>query len=271
MNTLYLIPTPIGNLEDMTLRGLRLLKEVDLIAAEDTRNSFKLLQHFEIQTPMLSYHEHNKLARLNQIMDALAIGDVALISDAGTPGISDPGYELVQEAIRQGVKVVPLPGANALLPALIASGLPTDAFAFYGFPPRKYEALRSFLASIEGLRETLVFYESPKRLVETLIAVEEVLGNRPAAVAREISKYYEEILRLPVQDLIQHFTDTPARGEIVLVIGGQPLASAETWSEAQVRAAMQALLDEGHKRSEAAKMVAEQSGWDRRELYALKL
>ncbi|PJF37319.1 MAG: 16S rRNA (cytidine(1402)-2'-O)-methyltransferase, partial [Candidatus Thermofonsia Clade 1 bacterium] len=163
MHTLYIVPTPIGNLEDITLRALRVLRQVRLIAAEDTRHSRILLDHYQISTPLLSYHEHNKLARLEQLREALAQGDVALISDAGTPTISDPGYELVRAALAFGAKVVPLPGANAAITALAASGLPTDSFLFVGFPPRRPAKVRAFFAQYAALRATLICYESPNR------------------------------------------------------------------------------------------------------------
>jgi 16S rRNA (cytidine1402-2'-O)-methyltransferase len=195
---------------------------------------------------------------------------VALISDAGTPGISDPGYELIQQAIIAGVKIISLPGPNAAITALVASGLPTDSFLFLGFPPRKYQALHEFLSELAPLRHTLVFYESPNRLVETLHIMQEVWGPRPAAVARELSKFYEDCQRGPLPDLIQHYTETPPKGEITLIVAGNTLRP-EMWTEAQVLAAMRDLLAGGVKRAEAAKRLAEESGWDRRELYDLAL
>jgi 16S rRNA (cytidine1402-2'-O)-methyltransferase len=272
MSILYIVPTPIGNLEDITLRALRILKEVDLIAAEDTRTSRKLIDHYDIQTPLTSYHEHNKLTKAEAIFEVLSQGrDVALISDAGTPGISDPGYELIQLAIQAGVPIVPLPGATAITTALVASGLPTDAFSFFGFLPRKYQALQDFLSVIEDRRETLVFYESPNRLVESLHVMRDVFGDRPGVVAREVSKFYEEFRRDSLGGLIDHFSETAPRGEITLLVGGNTGPSDQAWDEEQVRAAMQELIGGGEKRSAAAKLVAEQSGWDRRDLYNLDL
>src|SRR5688572_8881770 len=168
MGTLYIVPTPVGNLEDMTLRALRILREVTLIAAEDTRTTGRLLAHFEIKTSLTSYHQHNESMKLDTILEALSSGDVALVSDAGTPGLSDPGYELIRAAIDHGVTVIPLPGASALLPALVASGLPTDAFTYLGFLPRKASARRTAIEAVAVLPYTLVFYEAPHRLVETL-------------------------------------------------------------------------------------------------------
>ncbi len=269
MHTLYLIPTPIGNLEDITLRALRLLREVRLIAAEDTRHSRILLDHYQISTPMISYHEHNKLTRLESILEALMHGDVALISDAGTPTISDPGYELVRAALAAGVPVVPLPGANAALTALVASGLPTDAFLYLGFPPRRASKLRAFLKQYEGLRATLIFYESPNRLVETLRAMLEVFGDRQAVVALELTKFFEGFSRAPLSELISTFEAEAPRGEVTLLVQGAPDLPETIWDEARVRQALQQLLAEGVKRGAAAKQIAALAGWDRAEVYAL--
>jgi 16S rRNA (cytidine1402-2'-O)-methyltransferase len=272
MPTLYIVPTPIGNLEDITLRALRILREVRLIAAEDTRTTRKLLAHFDIHTPQTSYHEHNKLTKLDAIFDVLAAGDVALVSDAGTPGISDPGYELIREALARGVPVVPLPGPSAAITALVASGLPTDRFLFAGFLPRKEKALRAALADLAAERGTLIVYESPNRLLDTLAAVREVLGDRPVAVGRELTKLYEEVRRGPVSEVLVHYRENPPRGEIVLVIGGA-LEQADDlpWDEDRVRTALSARLDAGEGRNAAARAVAEQAGWNRRDVYNLDL
>ncbi|MDX1995983.1 MAG: 16S rRNA (cytidine(1402)-2'-O)-methyltransferase [bacterium] len=264
------MPTPIGNLEDITLRALRVLREVALIAAEDTRTTRVLLAHYEITTPLTSYHEHNKLTKLDAVMDALATGDVALVSDAGTPGISDPGYELIREAIGRGIRVEPLPGANAVLPALVGSGLPTDSFLYVGFLPRKAGALRADLEALKDEPRTLIAYESPNRLVETLEAVEAAFGSeRQVCVARELSKLYEEFQRGTVRDVLAHFRETPPRGEITLVIGGKLPEAPITWGEDRVRAALYARLDAGEPLSSAAKAVAAESGWERRAIYAM--
>jgi 16S rRNA (cytidine1402-2'-O)-methyltransferase len=271
MSTLYLVPTPIGNLEDITLRALRVLREVALIAAEDTRTSAKLLQHYDIQTPLTSYHEYNKITKAEAIFDLLKAGkDVALIADAGTPTISDPGYELVSLALKAGVKVVPLPGASALLCALAGSGLPTDSFAYFGFLPRKTSALHDLLTEIAPLRQTLIFYESPNRLVESLYALREVLGDRQAVVARELSKYYEEFQRDTLSKLIDHYEGYPPKGEITLLVAGHT-QTPTAWSEEEVRLALRTRLAKGEKRSTAAKNLAQESGWDRRALYDLEL
>lgn len=269
MGTLYLVPTPIGNLEDITLRGLRILREVALIAAEDTRTSHILLHHYAIKTPLTSYHEHNKLTKLDAILGTLATGDVALISDAGTPTISDPGYELVKAVIAAGYRVEALPGANAVLPALTASGLPTDSFLFLGFFPRKHNQQTTLLADIANMRHTLIWYESPNRLIDTLTVIHDQLGNRPICVAREISKKFEEFIRGNIADVITHFGEYAPRGEVVIVVHGAVDAPIERWTEAQLR-------DEIHKRRMAgdplkaiARDLALISGWDRREIYDL--
>jgi 16S rRNA (cytidine1402-2'-O)-methyltransferase len=268
LGTLYIVPTPIGNLEDITLRALRVLREVTLIAAEDTRTTRVLLQHYDIHTPLTSYHEHNKLTKLDVIFDALATGDVALVSDAGMPGVSDPGYELIAAAIARGCTITPLPGANAILPALVGSGLPADRFVYVGFLPRKDKARRELLDSLASERRTLVAYESPNRLTDSLAAILETLGNRPICVARELSKVFEEFQRGTVSDVLAHYLEAPPRGEITLVIGGAPEVS-EAWDEERVRSALQARLEAGETLSNAAKAVAAESGWDRRAVYAL--
>jgi 16S rRNA (cytidine1402-2'-O)-methyltransferase len=269
MGTLYIVPTPIGNLEDITLRALRVLREVALIAAEDTRATRILLQHYDIHTPLTSYHEHNKIAKLDAVFEALSTGDVALVSDAGTPGISDPGYELIQTAIQQGYRVEPLPGANALIPALVASGLPTDGFVYLGFLPKKDSARREFLMDVSRERRTLIAYESPHRLVEALQAIEKILGNRQVCVAREISKIYEEFFRGKISDAVHHYQQSPPRGEIVLLIGGAPAEERAVWDEAQVQKALYDRLARGDSLAQASKAIASESGWDRRAVYAL--
>ena len=269
MRTLYIVPTPIGNLEDMTLRALRILGEVSLIAAEDTRTSRVLTRHFDIDTPMTSYHEHNKLAKMDAILAELARGDVALISDAGTPGISDPGFELIAAAIERGYHVVPLPGACALTTALAGSGMASDRFVYLGFLPRKSAALRSLLAGYAERSETLVAYESPYRLNETLAAIAAVLGDdRRVCVAREISKKFEQFYRGTARELCDHFANDNPRGEVTLVIAGaDPRAAA--WSEARVKQALIDRLEAGEALSRAASAVAKQAGWKKQAVYRL--
>ncbi len=272
MPTLYIVPTPIGNLEDITLRALRVLREVSLIAAEDTRTTRKLLSHYDIHTPLTSYHEHNKLAKLDAIFDALAGGDVALVSDAGTPGISDPGYELIREALAREIPVVPLPGPSAVIVALVASGLPTDRFMFVGFLPRKSKALRDALAELADERATLIAYESPNRLEETLQAVIDVLGDRPVVVARELTKLFEEVWRGPASGALAHYRANPPKGEITLLVSGKiEEESAGPWDEDRVQAALQARLDAGESRKDAARAIAQESGWNRRDVYNLNM
>jgi 16S rRNA (cytidine1402-2'-O)-methyltransferase len=266
MGTLYLIATPIGNLEDITLRALRLLREVDLIAAEDTRHTGRLLAHYEIDTPQISYHEHNKLVRLDVVLEALETGDVALVSDAGTPGLSDPGYELVRAAIERGVPVVPVPGPSALTAALVASGLPTDAFVYLGFLPRRAADRRRLLAGLADERRTLVAFESPHRLARTLADIADVLGDRKIVVARELTKLYEEIWRGPVSAARDHFAGT-VRGEITLVIAGSPWAAPPVWEPGRVRDQVAALMGQGLSHRQAVVQVARASGWSRRAVY----
>jgi 16S rRNA (cytidine1402-2'-O)-methyltransferase len=269
MGILYLVPTPIGNLEDITLRALRILREVSLIAAEDTRTTRVLLQHYDIATPLTSYHEHNKLAKLDALFTALETGDVALVSDAGTPGISDPGYELVSAALAQGVQIVPLPGANAVTTALVASGLPTDSFIYLGFLPRKTRALAALFDSLAGEQRTLVAYESPNRLTDSLALVLVHLGDRPVCVAREVSKFYEEFQRGACSTVLAHYQENPPRGEITLMIGGAAEPADTPWDAERVHAALDARLQAGDSLSRAAKSVAAESGWSRRDVYAL--
>lgn len=271
MGRLYIVPTPIGNLEDISLRALRVLSEAALIAAEDTRTSRVLTRHYDIDTPMTSYHEHNKLSRLEDILSALERGDVALISDAGTPGISDPGYELIAAAIDGGFDVVPLPGASAITAALTGSGLATDRFLFVGFLPRKTGALRESLAELALRQETIVAYESPYRLRETLALLAEVAGaDRRVCVAREISKKFEQFVRGTAAELAEHFKRENPRGEVTLVIAGADAAAA-VWTEAQVRGALSARIAEGASLSRASSEIAKSAGWKKKAVYKLGL
>lgn len=272
MGTLYLVATPIGNLEDITLRALRVLKDAMLIAAEDTRSAHNLLAHFQISTPVTSYFEHNKIKKLDAILDALARGDVAVISEAGMPGLSDPGYELVRAAIARNIRVVPIPGPSALTTALVASGLPTDQFVYLGFLPREKSARRKFLQSVVSESRTLVVYEAPHRLRASLEDIERVLGNRVVCVARELTKMYEEFFRGTVSEARAHFIAQEPRGEFVFVIGGvvgAKHASPKLWSDARVRKEMKRLMKVGLSRTDAAKQVAKESGRERRVIYQL--
>lgn len=268
MATLYVVGTPIGNLEDITLRALRVLKSVHLIAAEDTRKAGVLLQHYEITTPVTSYFEANERRKLEEILSALDAGDVALISEAGMPGISDPGYPLIREAIERGYPVVPIPGPSAQTAALVVSGLPTDQFHFVGFLPRKRP--EAMLERIAGVEATLVLYEAPHRVVQTLQAIQEVLGNRKIAICRELTKLYEEIWRGDVAEALAWLDANPPRGEFTLVVAGASEITA-VWSEDRVRQALEERLAEGLSRSQAARDVATMSGWRRRDVYDLSL
>jgi 16S rRNA (cytidine1402-2'-O)-methyltransferase len=269
MGTLYLVATPIGNLEDISARALRILGEVSLIAAEDTRQTRKLLTHFGIHTSLTSYYEHNKLSKLDNILKALDAGNVALVSDAGTPGLNDPGVELIRASLAAGHAVIPLPGPCAPITALVASGLPTDTFLYLGYLPRKASERRQFIESIEHLPYTLVFLESPHRLVETLADLETVLGGRQIAVARELTKLHEEILRLPLGKARRHFDENPPRGEFTLVIEGSRPQAAETWSEPHLMSAIMAAIQKGESTAGLAARLGSESGWERREVYKL--
>ena len=268
MGTLYLVATPIGNLEDISTRALRVLREASLVAAEDTRHTAKLLSHFSISTPTTSYFEHNKLTKLDLILERLATDDVALVSDGGFPGISDPGYELIREAVARGFTVVPVPGPSAILAALVASGLPTDAFVYLGFLPRKPNDRARLLAANVADPRTLICFETPHRLLDSLADIRRELGDRPLAVCRELTKLHEEIFRGTVSEAIAHFSGG-VRGEITLVIAGRAEPAAETWDEARIHAALAGLIAQGLERKEAAKQVAAQSGWERREVYKI--
>ncbi|MBL8134470.1 MAG: 16S rRNA (cytidine(1402)-2'-O)-methyltransferase [Anaerolineae bacterium] len=220
MGTIFVVATPIGNLEDITVRALRLLHSVRVIAAEDTRHSLKLLNHFQINARLISYHEHNKDSMTTKLLDVARLEDVALVSDAGTPGISDPGYELVRAALDAGIAVEVIPGANAITTALSASGLPSSAFRFVGFPPRKETLFREFVETLRTSAETLVFYESPNRLVKTLALLSEVLGEREAVVTVELTKFFEQFQRGTLGELHHFFGENPLRGEVTLLVGG---------------------------------------------------
>jgi len=266
MSTLFLVATPIGNLEDLSPRAQRVLREVRLIAAEDTRHSRKLLTHFDIHTPLTSYFEHNQRAKLDAVLETLRTGDVALISDAGMPGINDPGYLLVRAALEAGHQVSPIPGPSAPIAALAASGLPTDSFLYLGYPPRKSSERRRALEGVAGLPYTLVLLESPQRLHPTLQDLQAALGNRQVTVAAELTKLYERFFRGSLDQAIKLYQAEPPRGEFTIVVAGaQPKAGA--WDSASVRAALRAASHEPP--SALARRVAAEAGWPRSEVYAL--
>ncbi len=222
MSALYVIATPIGNLEDISLRGLRLLKEVSLIAAEDTRTTRHLLNTYDIKTPLTSYHEHSRRAKLDYLLGHLDREDLALVSEAGMPGLSDPGYDLVVAAIERGISVVPIPGASAVITALAVSGLPTDQFVYVGFLPRRKGQRQRILSSIVEDPRTIAAFETPHRLIEALIDIEEILGNRRISVCRELTKVHEEIFRGRVSQAREYFVEP--RGEFTLIIEGKTRA-----------------------------------------------
>ena len=267
MPSLYIVATPIGNLEDITLRALRVLKEASLIAAEDTRNTRKLLARHNIHTQLTSYHDHNKVQKIPTIIEALGEGDVALVSDAGTPGISDPGLELVQAAIYKGISVVSIPGPSAVVTALAASGIPAEHFLFLGFLPRKKGERQGLLLSVSALPYTIVLFEAPHRLQRTLADLRDVLGDRPMAVVREATKLYEEVFRGTMSQCQEYFT--APRGEFTLVIGGRPRREAPSLLEAEER--LSSLLEQGVSSREARERVAAETGLPRRAIYQIWL
>ncbi len=267
--TLYVVATPIGNLEDITRRALRVLGEVDVVACEDTRRTRALLTHFGLATPTVSYHEHNETSRAGELVARMLDGEsVALVSDAGTPCISDPGYRLVREAAAAGVVVVPIPGASAGVAALSASGLATDAFLFVGFLPAKRSARRARLAELAGVRETVVFYEAPHRIGAMLEDLGEAFGEREIVVARELTKLHEEILRGSVSEVAAKLTAERHRGEFVVVVEGATDRGAAAGVDAiPARDRVAALEAEGLSRMDAVKRVAKERGVPKREVY----
>ncbi|GIP36316.1 16S rRNA (cytidine(1402)-2'-O)-methyltransferase [Paenibacillus sp. J2TS4] len=272
--TLYLVGTPIGNLEDITYRAVRILKEADWIAAEDTRQTRKLLTHLEITNRLVSYHEHNKEASGAELIRRMEQGEsVALVSDAGLPAISDPGYELVRAAIEQQIPVVPIPGANAALSALIVSGLPTDKFVFVGFLPRDRKGIVKELTLWKSVQATLLFYESPYRIAKTLGLMLEVWGNREIALVRELTKKYEEVARGRLEDCIKHVSEVSPLGEYCIVVGGSEQASLEAaeeeawWKEMTLEEHVAHYVRQGVDRKQAIKKAALDRGVPKREVY----
>lgn len=264
--TLYVVATPIGNLSDITIRAIEILKRVALIACEDTRHTRKLLQHYGIATKTVSYHEHNEQQRALDLVDLLKRGDdVAVVSDAGTPAISDPGYRLVRAAIENEIAVVPLPGPSAAISALAAAGLPTDEFFFGGFLPAKSNARRTRLDELRSVPGTLVFYEAPHRLAESLKDAYEILGEREAAVARELTKLHEEIKRGRLSELVQHYSNKEPRGEIVLLIDRNVLETKE--QDKSVFSLVDQFERDGLDHRAALKKAARELGLSRAEAY----
>lgn len=272
---LYLVPTPIGNLEDMTFRAVRMLKEADLIAAEDTRNTQKLLNHFDIHTPQISFHEHNRNERAEQLIQKLLDGEtIAQVSDAGMPSISDPGYELTLAAIEHGISVVPLPGPNAGLTALIASGLDPQPFYFYGFLPRKKKEQAAELEELNRRRETFILYESPHRLKTVLQAMRKAFGpGRKIVLAREVTKRFEEFLRGTLEEAVAWSKDNEIRGEFCIIVEGndnpEEQVEANDWSALSVKEHVEQLMNEKNLSSkDAIKEVAKLREQNKRDIYA---
>ena len=271
--TLYLCATPIGNLEDMTLRAIRILKEVDLIAAEDTRNSIKLLNHFEIKTPMTSYHEYNKIEKGHKLVERLLCGeDIALITDAGTPGISDPGEELVQMCREAGVSVTAVPGAAACITALTISGLSTRRFAFEAFLPTDKKERQAVLRELKEETRTIVLYEAPHRLVKTLGVLKDTLGNRNIRVCRELTKRHETVYEATMEEALAYYEANEPKGECVLVIEGKSREEIREeeqarWEEMSLNEHMAYYEKQGIDRKEAMKCVAKDRGMSKRDVY----
>ncbi|TKC13885.1 16S rRNA (cytidine(1402)-2'-O)-methyltransferase [Robertmurraya kyonggiensis] len=269
---LYLIPTPIGNLEDMSFRAIRLLKEADLIAAEDTRNTKKLCNHFEIATPVVSYHEHNKETSGEKLIEKLKDGaKIALVSDAGMPTISDPGYELVVAATNENLTVVPLPGANAALTALIASGLSTQPFYFYGFLPRQKKDKKRELEELSKLMSTVIFYESPHRLKETLQLMLDVFGDRKVALCRELTKRYEEFIRGTMSEVVEWSQTDEIRGEFCIIVEGSPERAEEAnvwWESLSLVEHIEHYISvKNYSSKDAIKQTAKDRNLNKREVY----
>lgn len=272
--TLFIVATPIGNLEDISQRALRVLREVEVVACEDTRHTQRLLNHFGIKAKTISYHEHNERERTEELCRLLESGkNVALVSDAGTPLVSDPGFRIVNATIEKAIPVVPIPGPAAFVTALVASGLPSDQFFFAGFLPSRANARREKLETLRDVPGTLIFYEAPHRLTATLKDAVEVLGNRHAAVARELTKLHEEIARASLIDLVEQFSNQPVRGEIVLIIGAAAISSSEPEpgeiSPQRLSDRVSELEREGMNAKDALKKAARELGMKRAEAYRL--
>lgn len=271
--TLYLVATPIGNLEDMTYRAVRILSEVDLIAAEDTRNSIKLLNHFKIDTPMTSYHEHNRYEKAKELVARLNSGiNIAVVTDAGTPGISDPGEELVRQCCEAGIAVVPVPGACAAVNALIASGLPTRRFAFEAFLPMDKKERRAVLEELKNETRTIIIYEAPHRLAKTLCELGDVLGDREMAVCRELTKKHETFFRTTLKKAAEYYTQNEPKGECIIVVKGISFEEIESenrrqWEKISIPEHIMMYINEGMDKKEATRQVAKDRGVSKRDIY----
>src|SRR5690625_338368 len=271
---LFVVPTPIGNLDDMTFRAVDTIKQVNVVLAEDTRHTKKLLHHFQIKQALISYHEHNRMQRIPQIIEKLQQGEqIALVSDAGTPGISDPGFELVEAVIDADYNVIVLPGANAAVTALVGSGLSMQPFLFYGFLPRKQRALETVLTELSDERATLLFYESPNRLLTTLRAMKEHFHERHVVIARELTKVYEQYIRGTISEVIDYIKRHPLRGECVLIVEGADEVTLEKhtslwWSSLTIKQHVEHYeREKGVSHKEAMRLVAKDRQLSRRDIY----
>ena len=273
MGKIYLVPTPIGNLGDITLRALEVLKSVDLIAAEDTRQSLKLLNHFNIKKSLISYHKHNEQGKSEELIDRVRNGEnIAVISDAGTPGISDPGGIVLKKCIENGIDVKVLPGATAFTTAIIYSGLDTSAFIFRGFLPRENKEKKEFVESLKDRRETIIFYESPYRVIDTLTFLKENFGNRNIAICRELTKLHEEIYRGSLEEAIYYFNDNIPKGEFVLVLQGKSLEEIRNenvakWEDMSIKDHIIYFINQGMSKKDAIKQVSKDRELPKSEVY----
>lgn len=274
---LFIVPTPIGNLKDITLRALEALKEADIIAAEDTRQTLKLLNHYNIKKSLISYHMHNEEDRSGSIIERLNEGNtIALVSDAGTPGISDPGSVIIRKCIEKKIPFEVLPGATAITTALVSSGMDTTKFLFRGFLPRENKDRKIIIEDLKGRTETLIFYEAPHRLLNTLTFLKENLGNRKIALCRELTKLHEEVLRLTLEEAICHYETISPRGEYVLVVEGKTVEEIDReekalWENMSVEEHIKSYIDQGHIKKEAIKMVARDRKMPKSEVYKYSL
>ncbi|WP_286907564.1 16S rRNA (cytidine(1402)-2'-O)-methyltransferase [Clostridium sp. UBA1652] len=273
MSKLYIVPTPIGNLKDITIRALDVLKECNVIAAEDTRQTIKLLNHFNIKKQLISYHQHNELTKSEEIINRVKGGEiVALVSDAGSPGISDPGSVIIKRCIEEEVEFEVLPGATAIITALVNSGLDTTKFTFRGFVPRENKERRVLISEIKNHKETLVFYEAPHRIKDTLSFLHEELGDRKVAICRELTKLHEQIVRGLISEVIEHFNTNNPRGEFVVVIEGKSqeeidLEQKAKWENTTVEEHIILYVDRGYSKKEAIKLVAKERSMPKSEVY----
>lgn len=277
MGKIYLVPTPIGNLGDITLRALEVLKNVDIVAAEDTRQSLKLLNHFEIKKPLISYHMHNEQGKGEELIEMAKGGkNIAVVTDAGTPGVSDPGEIVVRKAIDNGVEIEVLPGATAFTTALVYSGLSTNQFMFKGFYPREKKERIAFLENIKDRQETIILYESPYRIIDCLSSIKENLGNRRIAVCRELTKLHEQIVRGTIEEVINYFVENTPKGEFVLVLEGKTKEEIEIekkseWEDLTIEEHILKYMNSGESKKNAMKLVAKDRGISKSEVYKYSL